>query len=159
MRGINNMYEILFRDEETGTLLDAGVYGPCAYALFDNGNLYTWGDGNQGALGLGNTNDYFFPQLSTTGVNMVFTHPSQCCADPQYVRLIVQKNDGFLYAVGWNGEYEMGLGNNTNKTTWTQLTWAGQNPQSVWNLGNYRGSIVVQDSNGIIWIYFLTFTF
>ena len=151
-RGINNMYELTFPNETVGTCIDAGTYGTSAYALFANGNLYTWGANTTGQLGIGNTTNYYQPVLSTTNVAQVYTHPSQSTSDANYTRLFIKKNDGAVYGCGNNNFHELGLSSTTDINTWTVLPWIGTNPMSVWNLGGYAGSTIVQKSDGTIWV-------
>jgi alpha-tubulin suppressor-like RCC1 family protein len=148
-QSLNNLYEIQFLDEPTALVIDTGTYGSSAYALFDNGNLYTWGQNGAGQLGLGDTNDRYYPQLSNTSVAQVYVTPSSN-NNRWYGRLIMKKTDGTFWGCGWNESYELGLGVNTNVVSWVQLTWILPNPLSVWNLGNRYGSIVVQQSDGSI---------
>jgi alpha-tubulin suppressor-like RCC1 family protein len=149
-RGVEQMWEINFPPNETGNLLDADVYGTSAWALFDNGNLYTWGYNAYGQLGVGNTTDRFVPTLSNTGVTKVYSHGSNNHRTDGYVRLFILKG-GELYGCGYNAFGQLGIGNTTNQTSWTKITAAGTNPRSVWNLGNYTGCLFVEKSDGSIW--------
>lgn len=149
MPGLANIYELAI-PEESGNLVKADLYGLSAYALFDNGNLYTWGYNANGNLGVGDATDRSYPTLAATNVSDVYTHNSNTQGEGQYNRLLIKKTDGKIYATGYNGQYEMGLGNTTSRTSFTELTWAGTNPLSVWNLGTYQGMIVVQKSDGTI---------
>lgn len=152
LAGIQNAYEIAFPGE-SGSLTDAGTYGHSAYALFDNGNLYTWGNNEYGNLGLGNTTFTPFPTLVTNDVAEVYNHPSTgggSTTTGNYSKLLVRKTDGKVYGCGYNAHYELGLGNTTNQTSLTELTWIGTNPISVWNIGTYGGMIMAQLSDGSI---------
>lgn len=149
-RGALNAYEIEFPGK-SGSIVDADTYGHSAYALFDNGDLFTWGRNAAGQLGLGNLTDTFYPSQSNANVTAVYTHRSNGSSDPNNTRLLIQKTDGKIYGCGENSEYELGLSNNTDQSTWQELTWAGTNPLSVWNIGSVGGNIFVQRSNGEIW--------
>jgi hypothetical protein len=142
-RGIINGYEIPI-PQESGILLEAGTYGQSAYALFSNGNLYTWGYNAQGQLGVGDTTARFYPTLAQTDVVEVYTHESNATGFDEYVRLVIKKTDGKIYGCGYNGNYELGLGDTTNRTSFSLLNWMGTNPLSVWNLGGYKGNIFGQ---------------
>jgi alpha-tubulin suppressor-like RCC1 family protein len=148
-RGVEQMWEVIFPPTETGNLLDADVYGTSAWALFDNGNLYTWGYNAYGQLGVGNTTDRFVPTLSNTGVTKVYSHVSNNHRTDGYVRLFILKA-GEVWGCGYNNFGALGLGNTTNQTSWTKITAAGTNPKSVWNLGNYTGCLFVQKSDNSI---------
>lgn len=147
--GIPNMIEIPIPGE-TGTLVECKANGPGAYALFDNGNLYTWGYNDLGWCGVGSTSSVYYPTLASTGVTNVYTHPSNNCGESYYARLVIKKNDNKIYGTGYNGNYELGLGDATNRTSFTELTWAGTNPISVWNVGAWGGAIIVQKSDGTL---------
>lgn len=148
--GVPNTYEIIFPNETTGTIVDAGSYGYSAFALFANGQLYTWGLNLSGQLGLGNTTNVFKPTLSLSLVQQVYTHPSNMNNDPNYTRLIVRLNNGEFYGCGYNGEGQLGIGNTTNQSSWVQITAIPSTALNVWPLGNYQGSTVVQRADGTI---------
>jgi alpha-tubulin suppressor-like RCC1 family protein len=147
--GINNMYEIPFPGE-TGTLVECKANGPGAYALFDNGDLWTWGYNDYGWCGTSSSTSIYYPLQVATGVTEVYTHPSNNSGECFYARLVIKKTDGKIYGTGFNEVYELGLGNNTSRSSFTELTWAGTNPLSVWNLGSYGGHIIVQKSDGTL---------
>lgn len=142
-RGIDEMYEIVFPDED-GRLVDSGVYGQSAYALFGNGNLWTWGRNDKGQLGISSWTSQPFPTLSSRDVRKVYTSPSQNMNGNSEVRLLIQRTDGKVYGCGYNGERQLGIGVSTNVANWRELEWIGVNPRSVWNLGSYKGCVIVQ---------------
>jgi alpha-tubulin suppressor-like RCC1 family protein len=150
--GLLNTREIVFPGE-TGTLIDSGIHGSQAYALFNSGNLWMWGYNGRGALGVGNTTDvYYLPVLSTTNVSKFYSHPSQDARNDAYTHFMILKTDGKVYATGYNGFGQLGLGNTTDRSSWTEVTGAGTNPRNVWVLGNYTSSTVIEKSDGSIWI-------
>lgn len=135
-------------------VVDANMAGgvSVAYALFSNGNLYTWGNNGNGQCGLGSTSAVYVPTLAATGVTDVYVHPSNGDRDPSYTRLIIRKTDGYLYGAGYNGNYNLGLNDTTQRTTFTQLTGFGNSILNCWNLGSDKGCIVVQKTDYTIWI-------
>ena len=147
--GINNLYEVSFSQEDTGTIVDAGQYGPSAYALFQNGNLYTWGYNGYGQLGLGNVTDSPLPTLSNTNVAQVYVTKAQ---NTQYLiqRIVIRKTDNTYWGCGHDGQYQFGLGTNNIKTSWTALPWILATTLSVWVLGGDLGNIVIQKADGTI---------
>lgn len=146
--GFENFTKIEVPD--TSPIIDAGSLGhhSASYILCENGNLYTWGYNSNGQLGLGNTSNVATPTLSTTNVSKVFTSPTNGAYGIDQSKLIIQKTDGYLYGVGYNASGQLGDGTTNTKTTWVQLTAFGQNPKSVWNLGNTYGCIFVQRADG-----------
>jgi alpha-tubulin suppressor-like RCC1 family protein len=147
--GVANIYEIPFPGE-SGNLVECKANGPGAYALFDNGDLWTWGYNDQGWCGTGNATSVYYPTQVQTNVVAVYTDPSNNAGESFYARLVIKKTDGKIYATGYNGVYELGLNDTTNRTSFTELPWAGTNPISVWNVGSYGGHIIVQKSDGTL---------
>lgn len=150
LSGIDNCFEITFPNETVGTLTDTGTYGYSAYALFSNGNLYTWGYNGFGQLGLGDTTNRNLPTLSASGVQEVYTHSSNAESEAAYCRLIIKKISNTYWGCGYNGQYQLGLGNTTNQLSWQQLTWILPSALSVWNIGSYCGAVIVQQASGSI---------
>jgi alpha-tubulin suppressor-like RCC1 family protein len=148
-RGVDRMWEVLFPPTETGKLADADLYGQSAWALFDNGNLYTWGENDFGQLGLGDATNRYVPTLSNTEVTRVYSHVSNSQRTGNYTRLYCLKG-GELWGCGYNNFYQLGDGTNTTRNVWTKITAAGTNPKSVWNLGSYTGCLFVQKSDNTI---------
>jgi alpha-tubulin suppressor-like RCC1 family protein len=66
--------------------------------------------------------------------------------------MIIKKTDGYLYGCGYNGYGQLGVGDTTNRSTWTQITGAGTNPLFVGNMGANTGMLVVQKSDKTIWV-------
>jgi alpha-tubulin suppressor-like RCC1 family protein len=94
--GANNMYEIPFPGE-SGSLVECKANGPGAYALFDNGDLWTWGYNNYGWCGngaSGTSADVYYPTQVQTNVVAVYTHPSNNSGESFYSRLVIKKTDG-----------------------------------------------------------------
>jgi alpha-tubulin suppressor-like RCC1 family protein len=147
--GFDNLTEVYTGD--TGKAIDCGVSFPVSWVLYDNGNLYTWGGNASGQCGLGHTSIVYFPTLASTGVNKVYWSAMQNGYSYNDNRLIVRKNDGYIYGCGYNWFGQFGLGNNTYPYTLTQLPWIGQNPKAVFNLGSSYGCIIAQKSDGTLW--------
>ena len=88
-----------------------------------DGTLWTWGKGNNGALGHNNTSTYSSPrQIPGTWSN---THPTKLTAG--FYRGMAIKTDGTLWAWGYQANGELGQNNNTNysspKQVGTDTTW------------------------------------
>lgn len=90
--------------------------GYSAYALRNDGNLYVWGYNNYGQLGLGNTSNAVQPTLSTTNVKKLVSISDYECT-------YLLKNDGTVWFTGYAGTAgNNGLGDSSNRTSWTQIT-------------------------------------
>lgn len=150
--GINGLKHVVF-PYNSSKIVKTGGYGYVAYALFANGELYTWGYNSYGECGLGHTTVQRYPALAASGVVDVYTHPSNSEYSVVNPKLIIKKSDGYLYAAGYNGYGNLGIGNATAVIpTFTKLTNMGTNPLSVWNMGTHTGCTVVQKSDGTIWV-------
>ena len=149
--GYDSLRVVAFPNE-TGPIIDTNTNGyTVSYALFGNGNLYTWGYNNQGQCGLGHTNITYVPTLAATGVTNVYMHPS----NGDYAiscKLLIRKTDGYLYGAGYNGNGQLGVGDTTNRSTFTQLTSLGNSILSCWNMGSDYGCVVVQKADYTIWV-------
>lgn len=102
---------------ESGNLVDCRT-DRSSYALFDNGNLWAWGRGDQGQLGTGNTTNWNTPQLVQTNVTRVFK-PLAGAHSTDASRLFIQKTDGQFYATGNNGSGVLGLGDTSQRNSFT----------------------------------------
>ena len=86
------------------------------FIIKKDGSVWACGANGAGQLGLGDTNDrYTFTKLSITDVNRVI------CGGGGYHTFII-KNDGSLWACGYNNKGQLGLGDNTDRATFTQVT-------------------------------------
>jgi alpha-tubulin suppressor-like RCC1 family protein len=148
--GVEATHYILQPDGDTGKIIDAGVYGTSAYMLMDNGNLYTWGQNSFGQLGLGDLSNRHLPTLAATAVTTVYTNGTNAQRTVNYGRLFIKKTDGKIYGCGYNGLGALGIGNLTNQSSFVEITGAGVNPKSVWNMGNFVGCLVVQKADGVV---------
>jgi alpha-tubulin suppressor-like RCC1 family protein len=103
----------------------SGYYS--AVAVKTDGTLWSWGNNDSGALGLGNLTNYSSPKQIGT-LNTWYT-----VAGGRYNAFAI-KTDGTLWAWGLNNQGQLGLGNRTNYsspkqvgalTTWLKVS-AGQ---------------------------------
>lgn len=121
---LENMQEIPL--PEKGQILQAGgFYYSYAFALFDSGNLYVWGNNNTGVCGLGHTNPVPFPKLAATNVQQVFFETSQSGYPAENCSIFVKKQDGTIWAAGTNTNGQLGLGTTSNALNFIQVTNLG----------------------------------
>lgn len=150
--GAHQARQVGFPMESTDPIQVGGFVHSFAFALFANGNLYTWGNNNNGQLGLGDTTARPVPTLSATGVTAVYAHPTNSGRDVDGQRLFIKKTDGYIYGCGYNGYGALGDGTTTTRTSWVQITGLGTNVTNLWNMGASYGSTVVQKSDQSIWV-------
>ena len=85
--------------------------------LKTNGTLWGCGLNGSGQLGLGDTNPrYTFERIANNINNDV---KEVICGSNH---TFILKNDGSLWGCGYNNYYQLGLGNDTNKTSFTKVT-------------------------------------
>lgn len=122
-----------------------------AYALLQDGSLYTWGGNATGVCGVGSTAVVPTPTLSATGVVEVYNLPSSSNYNADNVKLAIKKSDNYIYICGYNGNNNLGVGDAVNKTSWTQITSLGTNVVKLFNLGSQNGCWFAQKSDDSIW--------
>ena len=129
-----------------------------------NGALYACGNNAHGGLGLGDTtNRSLLTQVgSDTNWAKVFIGGT---GDTGYTNGYLQcstfalKTDGTLYVCGFNSYYNLGLGNQTNRSTFIQLgtsTWSDILATSLYTLGiKTDGTLWIWGgwNNGQVWYY------
>lgn len=151
--GFEGLRRVMFPYETTAKVIQADFSGSgqCAYALFDNGNLYTWGSNGYGTCGLGHTSTVYTPQLAATSVTAVYAS-GYLTAQNNYgaSRMFIKKSDGYIYGCGYNGYGQLGFGDTTDRTSFTLITSFGTDVKYVWNLGaNYGSTFVIKNDNHI----------
>ena len=130
------------------------------FILKTNGSLWCCGYNNYGQLGLGNTtNRTSFTQVTT---NMNDDVIQVACGQSH---TIIQKKDGTLWACGYNYYGQLGLGDTTDRTTFTRVanninndvkqiacgdnhTFILKIDGSIWGCGyNYYGQLGLNNTN------------
>lgn len=90
--------------------------GSSLYALDSSNNLYAWGYNGEGQLGLGSTTNATRATLAS--INVVDVWPFNAV----YGSIIIKKSDNKFYGAGHNTLGQLGLGDATNKTSFTEIT-------------------------------------
>ena len=116
-----------------------GLFG--AAAAPTSGGLWSWGNGGQGQLGLGNITNYSSPKQVGA-----LTTWAKISGGIRYFSLAV-KTDGTLWGWGYNGLGELGLGDITNRSSPAQIgaltAWATVS-------AGYSHSLAVK-TDGTLW--------
>lgn len=112
-------------------------------ALKTDGTLWTWGKGNYGRLGLGNTTSYSSPKQvgsETDWAEITTGNPGFCLAI---------KTSGTLWSWGYNFSGALGLGNTTDRSSPVQVG-ALTNWQKVSAMGN---AVLAVKTDGTLWAW------
>ncbi|WP_455475333.1 RCC1 domain-containing protein [Bartonella sp. B17] len=108
-------------------IVDVGISAsPCTvYAINKTGALWVWGCNNFGQLGLGDTTNRSSPTLNTTMTNVYKAIPTCGYLSDGTAPVgsgFVIKKDGSIWSTGNNNNGQLGLGDTTNRTSFTQIT-------------------------------------
>lgn len=132
-------------------IVDAGSLShySLSFALLENGDLYAWGNNDSGQSGNGVAGVIHQPTLVQQNVSKVFP---TIAANGSYGvgsgKMVIQKTDGYIYSAGYNAYGQLGDGTTTLQSTFVQIPQFGQNPKSVWNIGNIYGYMFCQRADG-----------
>lgn len=124
---INNTWQQVIRADNNEGLSNITKISACGqdsaysfYALDNTGTLWSWGYNGQGQLGVGNnTNQNKATQVQAFGNNnIVEIFPM----NGEYGSIIVKQSDKSYWATGVNNYGQLGLGDTTNRNTFTRIT-------------------------------------
>src|SRR5439155_12431699 len=96
-----------------GGQVAAGLYHSLAIQL--DGTLWSWGSNNHGQLGLGDTDDRWFPDLVSS-----ISHVAAVAGGTYHS--VAAKSDGTVWAWGYNNYGQLGDGTTTQRTTPVQVS-------------------------------------
>ena len=100
------------------------------YVIDVNGQLWAWGNNDQGQCGVGNTTHVRSPinitlNPSNSIYNKTVVDVKVPCGTEGYGHVLVRCSDGSLHACGWNGYGQCGNGNTTDRSTFVQIFASG----------------------------------
>ena len=117
------------------------------FALSDNGTLYGWGYPYAGHLGNGTTSTtQAVTQIETNVAEIVASRSSSSNTNAWF-----RKTNGEVYASGYNGYGQLGVGDSSNRTTFTQSSTAPTNitKMVVSGGGNYESVMALTSDNEV----------
>jgi alpha-tubulin suppressor-like RCC1 family protein len=126
---------------------DGNISTRSCYALIRNSDdtreLYAWGYNGYGQLGQGNATDYYQPTLvsfdQTTNGKII----EIWATGGNYGSFWFLTDQGKMYAIGYNGNGQLGVGDTTNRSSPTFVkTWGTTSTTGIkkFNTGNGSGS-------------------
>ena len=161
IRAGNNYNTTVLRNKKAirvaHTHLNGGQIAASNYALMSDGTLWSWGYNGYGQLGVGNVTDYSVPQqINVSGLNG--TVVDIWASGENYGTLHVLTSTGYMYACGYNGNGELGVGDTTNRSSLTQVsriwgTGSGKIAKFTFNSRASAGTYYVIDASGQLWTW------
>ena len=115
-----------------------------AFILKNDGSLWACGNNSTGQLGLNNKTDSTTFKQVTTNIN---NDVKQVACGDNFT--IILKNDGSVWGSGYNGFRSLGLGDNVDRTTFTQVTTNVNNDVKQIACGHRHTMIIKND--GSLW--------
>jgi alpha-tubulin suppressor-like RCC1 family protein len=132
--GINEVTPVKISDKVPSVVSVSFGHG----LMIFNGELWVWGDQQNGRLGNGATTAAYAP-IFRVGSETDWTHVSAGISQSYAIRA------GRLYVTGLNANGQLGTGNTTQVTTWTQIgsdtNWQDVKAGSSWALAIKGGSL------------------
>ena len=110
--------------------------------LKNDGTLWGTGDNQYGQLGLGDTTNRTTFTKITTNVNDI---KEIYCG---VAHTFILENDGTLWGCGHNQYGNLGLGNTTNRTTFTQIITNTDDIKEIYCGWNYT---LILENDGTLW--------
>ena len=112
------------------------------YMLKNDGTLWVCGRNNYGQLGLGDTNSRkVFTQIITN----MYDIKSVYCGG---YHTVISKNEGTLWSCGYNGYGQLGLGDTSSRSSFTQIITNVYDTKSIYCGGGY---ILILKNDGTLW--------
>ena len=114
------------------------------FILKNDGSVWSCGNNNNGQLGLGSYNSHITFTQVTTNIN---NDVKQIVCGQYHIFII--KNDGSVWSCGLNNKGQLGLGDNTSHSTFTQVTLnINNNVKQIACGGNHT---FILKNDGSIW--------
>ena len=108
----------------TGLIADMATFGggPCSvHVLLTNGALYAWGYNGLGQLGVNDTVQRNLPTVVfASGIRRLLHHGFNGYSQPHYALAFIEDTSGIIYASGYNGCGQLGVGDATQRNVFTK---------------------------------------
>lgn len=127
-------------------VLSVGSGNGCSFGIDTSGNLWSWGRGASGLLGLGSESNQTSPiQVNLPGaVIQVSSTLNRYSSNADWRgHTLVLLQDGRVFSSGFNNYGQLGLGNTQTFTSFQEITSLGNDNKSVHTCGGFHGTSVV----------------
>ena len=126
------------------------VCGSCeTFIIKNDGSLWGCGCNGYGSLGINSTTHKSTFTQVTTNINNDVKQVACTTINDGYDHTVILKNDGSVWSCGYNNSGQLGLGDTTQRTTFTQVTTNINNDVKQISCGSYHTFILKND--GSIW--------
>jgi alpha-tubulin suppressor-like RCC1 family protein len=140
----------------TGTAVkELHISGNSCYALMENGDVYSWGANGYGQLGQGHTNAVPVPTKIASLSNITKIVLSQANGTYYaYASAFFLDTSGRVWACGYNGYGQLGVGDTTNRSTPIQVT-GSVGWKDIVAGASYHTSVhaILSDDTAVSWGY------
>ena len=125
----------------------------CTFIVKNDGSLWSCGRNDHGQLGFGTTStsttNTFTQVPNMTDVKQVICGSGALVSSNHNTHVFIIKNDGSVWSCGYNGYGQLGLGDATDRSTFTQVTTNINNDVRQIACGHYFTFII--KNNGTLW--------
>ena len=125
-----------------GKIKELRNYFNSFYALMEDGSLYAWGDNEYGQLGVGSNEE----QISTPTLVTGITGTIKKLITGSSVYALME--DASLYAWGYNGSGNLGVGDEINRNIPTKVNLSGKIKELITGLSVYA---ILEDGSLYVW--------
>jgi len=103
-----------------------GEYDYMSGAITSDGKWWAWGQNDNGEIGRGNTTDTHFPYCASDNTSnsihgKTITEYAPMSSNENGVSTLLLASDGTVHSTGYNGYGQLGFGDTTQRTNFTQV--------------------------------------
>lgn len=141
------------------TIVEVAAGGRQSFLLTDAGEVFAFGEGLRGALGLGDSVDVYEPtqivnhNISGKKITAIATNGSGGSGSGEYAHTLLLAEDGSVFAMGSNDTGQLGLGDFVDRYVPTEITHANLSGKTITNLavGAKNSMLIASDGSVFIW--------